>query len=119
REGKGQKKRKLKMKNRNINYKKTIPKLLIALVLGCFSLSPAVQATSDSRQPKKFTQIDVPGAIFTAANGINARGDIVGLYLDTNNRAHGLLLSSRGLSTGERPQATLEAAVHSNQCRLI
>ncbi len=35
----------------------------ILLVLGCFSLSPAVQAASDSRQLEKFTQIDVPGAM--------------------------------------------------------
>ena len=32
------------MKNRNIHYRTTIPALLIALVLGCFPLSPAVQA---------------------------------------------------------------------------
>ncbi len=32
------------MKNRNIHYRKTIPALVIALVLGCFLPSPAVQA---------------------------------------------------------------------------
>ena len=34
------------MKNRNIHYRKTIPALVIALVLGCFLPSPAVQAQS-------------------------------------------------------------------------
>jgi|ERR1700736_1444951 hypothetical protein len=32
------------MKNRNIRYTKTIPALVIAFLLGCFSLSPAAQA---------------------------------------------------------------------------
>ena len=32
------------MKNRNMHYRRTIPALLIALVLGCFLPSPAVQA---------------------------------------------------------------------------
>src|SRR5437660_742869 len=32
------------MKNQNIHFRKTIPALFIALVLGCFSLGPAVQA---------------------------------------------------------------------------
>ena len=32
------------MKNRNVNHRKAIPTLLLALVLGCFSLSSAVLA---------------------------------------------------------------------------
>jgi len=48
---------KLKMKKISITF------TAILLVLGCFSLSPAVQAASDSRQLEKFTQIDVPGAM--------------------------------------------------------
>lgn len=35
------------MKNRNIHDRRTIPALLIALGLGCFSLSPAVKAADD------------------------------------------------------------------------
>jgi hypothetical protein len=37
------------MKNRNINYRKKIPVLLIALVLGCFSISSMVKADDDDR----------------------------------------------------------------------
>jgi hypothetical protein len=50
----------------------------------------------------QFTIIDYPPAVFTVADfpqlhvagdfGINARGDIVGVYKDTSNIAHGFLL---------------------------
>ena len=39
-----------------------------------------------------FTTIDVPGAVATAAIGINAQGDIVGEYSDAGG-THGFLLS--------------------------
>ena len=65
----------------------------ILLVLGCFSLSPAVKAGSDSRQPTTFTQIDAPGASFTIAESINLRGDIVGDFTDSSGNEHGYLLS--------------------------
>ncbi len=32
------------MKNRNMHYRRTIPALVIAFVLGCFSVSPMVKA---------------------------------------------------------------------------
>jgi uncharacterized membrane protein len=45
----------------------------------------------------EMTPIDVPGAVATAAAGINARGDIVGCYFDEIGAAHGFL---RGASHG-------------------
>jgi len=39
----------------------------------------------------EFTSIDFPGAFLTAASGINNRGDIVGVYVDTNRQGHGFL----------------------------
>ena len=39
-----------------------------------------------------FTTIDVPGAVRTVANGINARGDIVGRYDSADGLRHGYLL---------------------------
>jgi uncharacterized membrane protein len=47
---------------------------------------------SQSERAFDFTTIDVPGAVFTSASGINARGDIVGRYVDGNGRSHGYLL---------------------------
>jgi hypothetical protein len=38
-----------------------------------------------------FTTIDVPDAVFTVAYGINAAGQIVGAYLDSNGTGHGFV----------------------------
>ena len=35
------------------------------------------------------TQIDVPGAVFTSVNGINASGEISGIYIDAGGTYHG------------------------------
>ena len=75
------------------------------LLLGCFWLSPAVKAASDLPQSTKFTQIDVPGSVFTVANGINPRGDIVGAYVDSSGRLHGFLLSKARFTTIDPPGA--------------
>jgi hypothetical protein len=40
----------------------------------------------------EFTTIDVPGAIFTIAQAINPRGDIVGPYDIADGSRHGYLL---------------------------
>jgi hypothetical protein len=38
-----------------------------------------------------FTPIDFPGGFFTSAQGINSRGELVGVYVDTAD-GHGYLL---------------------------
>jgi hypothetical protein len=43
-----------------------------------------------------YTSLDAPGAILTVAEGINNRGEIVGLYLDVGGNAHGFVLSGIG-----------------------
>jgi parallel beta-helix repeat protein len=39
-----------------------------------------------------FTTIEMPGAVWLHARGINAQGDAVGYFQDGNNRVHGFLL---------------------------
>ena len=46
---------------------------------------------SASERTFTFTTIDVQGAVATQAWGINARGDIVGSYVDASGRSHGYL----------------------------
>ena len=46
-----------------------------------------------------FTPIDVQGAVATQAWGINARGDIVGSYIDAAGRSHGYLLREGEFTT--------------------
>jgi hypothetical protein len=53
-----------------------------------------------------FTTIDVPGAISTNANGINGRGEIVGIYIDNNNVQHGFLLVDGAFITIDFPGAS-------------
>lgn len=54
-----------------------------------FLLSRGGQEEQDS----EFTPFDFPGTLGTAAFGINARGDIVGPYVDTSGNVHGYLRS--------------------------
>ncbi|HXF96581.1 MAG TPA: hypothetical protein VNI61_10840 [Gemmatimonadales bacterium] len=52
-----------------------------------------------------FTTIEVPGARATTAWGINARGDIVGSYVDANGASHGFLLQGGVFTTIDQPGA--------------
>lgn len=47
-------------------------------------------------EDREFSSIDFPGARFTRAFGINARGDIVGQYVDASNRTHGFVATLHG-----------------------
>jgi uncharacterized membrane protein len=78
---------------------------LMKLMLLCFALSPLVLAAD-----YRFVKIDFPNATQTRANGINARGDIVGLYFDADGVGHGYLLSKGVFSTIDFPGAALTAA---------
>jgi probable HAF family extracellular repeat protein len=57
-----------------------------------------------------YSKIDFPGAAATTAAGINARGDIVGNYVDSAGVTHGLLLREGVFSTIDYPGVTLTAA---------
>ncbi len=69
------------------------------------SLAPPSLARGESRAERafEFSQIRVPGALFTGASGINAGGDIVGTYVDAAGRAHGYLLSGGTFTTIDYP----------------
>jgi probable HAF family extracellular repeat protein len=61
------------------------------------------RAESRSERAFGFTTIDVPGAVFTSASGINARGDIVGSYKNGDGRTHGYLLRDGEFTTIDFP----------------
>jgi len=52
-----------------------------------------------------FTTIDVPGALLTVAYGINARGDVVGTYVDATNHQHGFVRRDDDVTTIDYPNA--------------
>src|SRR5262249_12089127 len=68
----------------------------------------------DKRREGEFTSIDFPGAISTATAGINARGDIVGTYIDQGGRTHGFLLSR-----GEQDESADEGDPHAELNRAL
>src|SRR5262249_621725 len=100
--------RRIKMKKLGITFG------TIVLLLGCVAVSRALQAASDTPQSAQFTQIDVPGAILTIANSINAGGDIVGPYFDGDGNAHGFLLSNGAFTTIDVPGAIFTIAASIN-----
>jgi uncharacterized membrane protein len=68
--------------------------LSIALVI-CVPLLQAQLKDTVSQVDLTLTPIDVPGAVFTIAWGINSAGDIVGNYgQSTSNDSHGFLYSN-------------------------
>ena len=60
------------------------------------SLERSAAALPSSYEYETFA---VPGAILTTAQGINARGDIVGLFNDAGRRRHGFLLRNGQFTT--------------------
>lgn len=87
-----------------------------ALLAGCGAdtiqgPAPREAALSVERQDEKlartfdFTTFDVPGAVVTAAQGINARGDIVGSYVDAGRHRHGFLMRDGDFTTIDFPDA--------------
>jgi hypothetical protein len=63
-------------------------------------------ASSVTSRAFTFSSIEVPGASSTTAWGINARGDIVGSYVDGAGVTHGFLLRRGSLTTIDVPGAT-------------
>ena len=80
----------------------------IACLVFC-SAPYQVQATGYTLTSDTFTFIDVPGATFTAAFGINDAGQIVG-YDATGAEIHGFLYSGGSFTPIDVPGATVTAA---------
>jgi probable HAF family extracellular repeat protein len=66
-----------------------------------------------------FTSIDVPGAAFTGANGINDAGLIVGGFEDHTGRDHGFLKSGSSFTSIDVPGADFTEASGINDAGLI
>ena len=71
----------------------TIQRMFAAVALGMLLTSPR-----PAEAQYNFTTYDVPGAIYTSVNGINANGEISGITID----AHGRPVSSNGTENGNK-----------------
>jgi probable HAF family extracellular repeat protein len=69
-------------------------------------LSGSLASLTADRRSFEFSEIVVPGATFTNAQGINAAGDIVGIYRDAGGRTHGFLWSKGEVTTIDFPGAS-------------
>jgi uncharacterized membrane protein len=88
---------------------------IIAILTAC-SESPTMPTAGSSREANAasfdrntpsfdFASIDVPGAVATSPQGINAGGDISGIYQDANKRFHGFILHQGNVTTIDYPGA--------------
>src|SRR5256712_3698516 len=74
-----------------------------AAVISMLALAVA-SARADERS-FVFSSIDVPGATFTQAFGINAGGEVVGVYRDATGKQHGFLRSGETFTSIDFPGA--------------
>ena len=75
----------------------------MSFVVGAFVLAFAAHPSGVSEPV--YTTIDVPGATATSASRINARGQIVGGYVDANGNGHAFLLDKGVFTTIDVPGA--------------
>lgn len=66
---------------------------------------PAGVTTTASERPYSYVPLDYPDAAATSLFGINARGDIVGSYVDQAGKSHGLLIRDGEFTTIDVPGA--------------
>jgi probable HAF family extracellular repeat protein len=67
-----------------------------------------------------FTTVDVPGAVVTSVKGINATGEMVGVYGASNNGpVHGFLSSGGNITTIDYPEADTTVVTGINDSGLM
>lgn len=68
-------------------------------------LSGAIVSLGADRRSFEFSEVIIPGAVLTNAQGINAAGDIVGIYRDAGGRTHGFVVRKGEVTTIDYPGA--------------
>jgi hypothetical protein len=106
------------MENNAKFYRKIIAVIGIAPLVAGITRTSRADDGKDFATKSKFTKIDVPGALYTVAAGINLQGDIVGYYRDSGDRGfilHGFLRSKGRVTTIDVPgaaQGTIATAIN-------
>src|SRR5688500_6056441 len=68
-------------------------------------LSGAIVSLEADRRSFEFSEVIIAGAVLTNAQGINAAGDIVGIYRDAGGRTHGFVVRKGEVTTIDYPGA--------------
>lgn len=69
------------------------------------NLRPGPYSADRSEPTFTIDTIDIPGALATSPQGINASGDVSGTYLDVTGRSHGFILHNGAITTIDFPGA--------------
>ena len=91
---------------------------LAAVLLLAGSLLSYVNAAAQSG-PYNFVNIDYPGALFSAPNGVNNSGEIVGYWEDASGNIHGYLYHNGVYTSLDYPGAASTEAVGINNSGII
>jgi probable HAF family extracellular repeat protein len=91
---------------------------LAAVLLFAGSLLSCVDASAQSGT-YNFVNIDYPGALFSAPNGINDSGQIVGYWEDASGNIHGYLYNNGVFTSLDYPAAASTEAVGINNSGVI
>jgi probable HAF family extracellular repeat protein len=81
-------------------------KLQTQLLVAVIMLASFAAAAETQPAAIKFEQIDITGALFTTATGINNSDDVVGYYVDASGITHGFMLSGNTVTTIDDPNGT-------------
>ena len=73
----------------------------------CLAVAARAQLTN-------FTTIDYPGSTYTVVSGLNDAGEIVGSYIDRNQRRHGLLIRDGRFTVFDFPGVSFTLAADIN-----
>ena len=82
-----------------------VPMLILSVIGTPARLNAAGDVRDEAEGSFALSSIDVPGAVFTEVEGINDRGDIVGLYTSNDGVTHGFLLRDGNFNSINYPGA--------------
>jgi probable HAF family extracellular repeat protein len=85
-------------------------KMLQNKISASFFALAMLAATAAAQDQPTYKTVDYPGAIATQPQGINAEGEIVGIYTDAAGRTHGFLLDRGRWTSIDYPGAIRTAA---------
>src|SRR6266545_562428 len=85
--------------------RRTVRPIVLATLVASSYMFVAAAVTTGAEPRYSYVAVDYPSAVATSLSGINARGDIVGNYVDSNGMFHGFVLRDGAFATIDVPRA--------------
>ncbi len=86
--------------------RRTVRHIVLATLVASSYMFVAAAVTTGAEPRYSYVAVDYPSAVATSLSGINARGDIVGNYVDSNGMFHGFVLRDGAFATIDVPGAS-------------